>query len=116
MRILKPFLALTMAAPLFAASSSTVDQTSQYLKSLPPAQKPVFDQTEMVALASLPLSCIDHPQQFYDHPQTYLWVYDGKAHPTEDYDKNRAFYGCYDWHSAVNSTWTLVALDRKSVV
>jgi hypothetical protein len=111
-RILKPFLALTMAAPLFAASSSTVDQTSQYLKSLPPAQKPVFDQTEMVALASLPLSCIDHPQQFYDHPQTYLWVYDGKAHPTEDYDKNRAFYGCYDWHSAVNSTWTLVALLR----
>ena len=68
--------------------------------------------TQMVALASLPLSCIDHPQPQSDHPQTYLWVYDDKAHP-EGYNRNRAFYGCYDWHSAVNSTWTLLALLRK---
>jgi len=73
----------------------------------------VFDATQVVALASLPLSCIDHPQPLSDHPQTYLWVYDDKAHPTEGYDRNRAFYGCYDWHSAVNSTWTLLALLRQ---
>lgn len=106
-------LALSAAAHGFAAApSSNVDKTSQYLKSLPPAQSPVFDATQIVALASLPLSCIDHPQPLEDHPQTYLWVYDDKAHPTEAYDRNRAFYGCYDWHSAVNSTWTLLALLR----
>jgi hypothetical protein len=27
-----------------------------------------------------------------------------------DYERTRAFYGCYDWHSAVNSTWAMVAI------
>ena len=114
MRILKVILALIPAAPMFAATQPLpgADQISQYLKSLPLADKPVIDQSELVSLASLPLSCIDHPHQQLDHPQTYLWVYDNKAHPVEDYDRNRAFYGCYDWHSAVNSMWTLVALLR----
>jgi len=97
-----------------SSPSSDADQTAQYLKSLPPAQRPVFDATELVSLSSLPLSCIDHPQQLEDHPQSYLWVHDDKAHPAEDYDRNRAFYGCFDWHSAVNSTWTLVALLKQN--
>jgi hypothetical protein len=109
------FLALSAAVHAFAAAPSPdVNRTSQYLKSLPPAQRPVFDSTQIVALASLPLSCIDHPQPQSDHPQTYLWVYDDKAHPAEAYGRNRAFYGCYDWHSAVNSTWTLLALLRQN--
>jgi len=107
-------LALSTAAHAFAAPAPNANPTTQYLKSLPPAQRPVFDQTQIVALASLPLSCIDHPQRLQDHPQTYLWVYDEKAHPAPGYDTNRAFYGCYDWHSAVNSTWTLLALLRQN--
>jgi hypothetical protein len=106
-------LVLSAAVHAFAASPSSDVKTSQYLKSLPPAQRPVFDAAQIVALASLPLSCIDHPQPLSDHPQTYLWVYDDKAHPAQAYDRNRAFYGCYDWHSAVNSTWTLLALLRQ---
>lgn len=102
-------MSLAVSAP-GATSPSAPDRTQQYLKSLPPAERPTFDAAQLVALTSLPLSCIDHPHELYDHPQTYLWVYDDKAHPAEDFDKKRAFYGCYDWHSAVNSTWTLVAL------
>jgi hypothetical protein len=30
-----------------------------------------------------------------------------------DYAKTRAFYGCSDWHSAVNSTWTMVKILRQ---
>jgi DUF2891 family protein len=97
-----------------SSPSSDTGQTAQYLKSLPPARRPVFDATELVSLSSLPLSCIDHPQQLEDHPQSYLWVHDDKAHPAEDYDRHRAFYGCFDWHSAVNSTWTLVALLKQN--
>lgn len=115
MRIFYVLLAVSIAARGFAITpSDDARQTSEYLKSLPAAQRPVFDQTQILALASLPLSCIDHPQQQQDHPQTYLWVYDGRPHPAQDYDRNRAFYGCYDWHSAVNSTWTLVALLRQN--
>jgi hypothetical protein len=114
-RISHAFLALSLTATAFAAApANDARQTSEYLKSLPAAERPVFDQSQILALASLPLSCIDHPQQLQDHPQTYLWVYDSKAHPAQDYDRTRAFYGCYDWHSAVNSTWTLVALLRQN--
>jgi hypothetical protein len=113
-RISLIFLALSAASHGFAAApSSNIDQTARYLKSLPAVQRPVFDETQIVAMASLPLSCIDHPQPLEDHPQTYLWVHDEKAHPAEAYDRHRAFYGCYDWHSAVNSTWTLLALLRQ---
>jgi uncharacterized Zn-finger protein len=76
MRIGCIFLALSTAASAFAAAPPVTDKTSEYLKSLPPAQRPVFNETQMVAMASLPLSCIDHPQALEDHPQTYLWVYD----------------------------------------
>ena len=30
-----------------------------------------------------------------------------------DFDQNRAFYGCWDWHSAVNSTWAMVRLLKE---
>ncbi len=43
-------------------------------------------------------------------PGGYLWLPAGPTHLLEGYDKQRAFYGCYDWHSAVNSTWTLVTV------
>ena len=86
---------------------------AEYLKALPNANKPAFDEVTILSLAALPLSCVDHPQVTEDHTHDYLWVHDTKAHPTEDYSKNRAFYGCYDWHSAVNSTWVLVALLKQ---
>jgi hypothetical protein len=86
---------------------------AEYLKSLPDVGKPTINEATILSLAALPLSCIDHPQVSEDHTHDYLWVHDAKAHPTEDYSKNRAFYGCYDWHSAVNSTWVLVALLKQ---
>lgn len=105
---------MALATSAAAATPTDSTQIAQYLKSLPVAQKPVFDAAQMVTLASLPLSCVDHPQKLEDHALTYLWIYDGKAHTIQDYDRNHAFYGCYDWHSAVNSTWTLVALLKQN--
>ena len=40
----------------------------------------------------------------------YLWQSAGPTHLMAGYDRQRSFYGCYDWHSAVNSTWTLVTV------
>jgi len=77
------------------------------------AQMQEIDPSTLTALTALPLSCIDHPQHADDHPHDYLWVHDEKAHPVEDYATHRAFYGCYDWHSAVNSTWVLVAMLKQ---
>ncbi|MGH9483337.1 MAG: DUF2891 family protein, partial [Terriglobales bacterium] len=43
----------------------------------------------------------------------YLWLPAGPTHLLAGYDRQRSFYGCYDWHSAVNSTWTLVTVLKK---
>jgi Protein of unknown function (DUF2891) len=81
--------------------------------SLPDIAAPVFDQAMIVTLAALPLSCIDHPFDTPDHPHNYLWIHDSPRRIVDDYTRTRAFYGCYDWHSAVNSTWVLVALLKQ---
>jgi hypothetical protein len=102
--------ALVAAAPAFAQP----DADRAYLKTLPNTAPPVIDQAELVTLAALPLSCIDHPQDAPDHPHDYLWVHDSKRRTVDDYSKTRAFYGCFDWHSAVNSTWTLIYLLKQN--
>jgi hypothetical protein len=113
---MRPFCAL-LAFSLAAAPALAQPDTARiaaYLKSLPNTAPPVIDQAQTVTLAALPLSCIDHPQDAPDHPHDYLWVHDSKRRTVDDYDKTRAFYGCFDWHSAVNSTWTLIYLLKQN--
>ncbi len=38
----------------------------------------------------------------------YFWL--PTYHLVPDYNRNRAFWGCSDWHSAVSSTWVAVKL------
>ncbi len=82
-----------------------------YSKSLPKVSVPAFGLEQATSLAAWPLSCVDHPQAAPEGAQ-YLWLYGGRPAVPTDYDKTRAFYGCYDWHSAVNSTWMMVALSK----
>jgi hypothetical protein len=114
MRVLCAGMALFLATclPVFAESGDNT-KVAEYLKSLPQVAPPVLDETRVTALAALPLSCIDHPQESPEHPRDYLWIHDTKQRPVDDYDKNRGFYGCSDWHSAVNSTWVLITLMKQ---
>src|SRR5580658_8355549 len=105
-------LFLVTYSPTFAENGDS-SKVTEYLKSLPQPTSPVLDEARITALAALPLSCIDHPQESPEHPHDYLWIHDTKQRPVDDYDKNRAFYGCSDWHSAVNSTWTLISLMKQ---
>ena len=40
------------------------------------------------------------------------YVYEMAATLKPGFQKTRAFYGCFDWHSSVNSTWTMVKILR----
>jgi len=60
-------------------------------------------------LAALPIGCIDKP---HEPPKSRGYLYESTIVLKPDFHKTRAFYGCSDWHSAVNSTWTLVKLLR----
>ena len=60
-------------------------------------------------LATLPLGCID---KLHDPPRSRGYVYESTITLKPNFQKARAFYGCFDWHSSVNSTWTLVKILR----
>lgn len=85
---------------------------SAFLRSLPRVEVPRFDEKQALALVAMPLSCIDHPEGRPPDPN-YLYTYETKPRLVDDYDKNRAFYGCYDWHSSVNSLWTMTVILRR---
>jgi len=97
--------------PLMAADNPA--ELKAYLSSLPEAQFPAFNQEQALALVALPLSCVDRPQAVPENRVDYLWVQEEKPRLLEAFDKNRVFYGCFDWHSAVNSTWTMVAVLKQ---
>lgn len=66
-----------------------------------------FDRPTATWLVTLPLSCIDKLQ---DAPKGRGYLYQATYELAPDFQRTRAFYGCFDWHSAVNSTWTLVKI------
>ncbi len=116
---LLPVLAIGSAAgPVGAQARSRADSgavkkapefhdLAAFYAALPAAEPRAFDRTTATLLSTMPLSCMDHPQP-RPNVAPYLW----EAHytPVADYETTRAFYGCYDWHSAVNSAWTLVKI------
>src|SRR5438552_2584695 len=80
---------------------------ASFYASLPNVTPHPFDRATALQLSAMPLSCMDHPQPRPNAPP-YLW--DATYTPVPDHETTRAFYGCYDWHSAVNSAWTLVRI------
>ncbi len=80
---------------------------ASFYASLPNVKARPFDRTTATLLSTMPLACLDNP-----HPRPtaapYLWQ--PTFAPVPDFETTRAFYGCYDWHSAVNSTWTLIRI------
>jgi hypothetical protein len=68
---------------------------------------PTLDRATAMWLVTLPLSCVD---KLHDPPRGRGYLYETNAIIRPDFLKTRAFYGCSDWHSAVNSTWTMVKI------
>jgi hypothetical protein len=69
-----------------------------------------FDRTTAMWLATFPLGCIDKLQ---DAPKGRGYVFETTVTIRPGFQKSRAFYGCFDWHSSVNSTWTMVKVLRS---
>lgn len=112
MRVLAAALMVLLAS---AAWGDGVDakKVSEYLKTLPAATAPVYDEAKRETLAASAISCTDHPEEAPANRNNYLWQYSKPAQLLDGYDKNRAFYGCVDWHSAVGSIWTLMSLRKQ---
>jgi hypothetical protein len=97
---IRTHVAQTKSDPVFSDLAS-------FYASLPVVEPKPLDRMSALKLSTMPLSCMDHPQP-RPTPVPYIW--DATYTPVPDYETTRAFYGCYDWHSAVNSAWTLVRI------
>jgi len=98
------------AAPGRPAAPPPFKDLDSLFNSLPSASAPGLDKPQALFLATMPLSCLDRPQA---HPPSRGYLWEATYRPVDDYQKNLAFYGCFDWHSSVNSIWTLVRLVKS---
>jgi hypothetical protein len=114
MKVYSAGLMLILVAPA-AMHSQSVDakKVSDYLKTLPATTAPVYDEAKRETLAASAISCTDHPEESPVNRNNYLWQYAKPPQLLDGYDKNRAFYGCADWHSAVGSVWALISLMKQ---
>jgi hypothetical protein len=111
MRVLPKILTLCLAgATSLLAQGGDSAKIRDYLKSLPNPTPPAYDEVQRLALAANPLGCEDHPHAPGMTRPGYLWQREGKPQIIEDYEKHRAFFGCLDWHSAVNSMWMMISV------
>jgi hypothetical protein len=111
----------TLAIALFAATTAAAqtsvptrqvepakyDNLATFYASLPQIDPRPFDMAVALQLSAMPLSCMDNPQP---RPNAVPYLWEATYTPVPDHETTRAFYGCYDWHSAVNSAWTLVRI------
>ncbi len=82
-----------------------------FTSALPDAEIPVLDLEMALTLAAMPLSCLDRPHAAPRNRRSYLDTTVVSRVP--GYEETKAFYGCWDWHSAVNSTWAMVRLYKE---
>jgi hypothetical protein len=112
-------LCLAGASMLTLAQGTDEAKITAYINSLPTVKPPDYNETTRLSLSANPLGCEEHPHASGPGsgagpiPPQYLWQRDSRPQILEDYDHHRAFYGCLDWHSAVNSTWMMISLIKS---
>lgn len=97
-----------------ATRSGPVDDATElaaFTASIPVEEIPALDREMALTLVAMPLSCLDRPHAAPRDRRGYLDTIVAERVP--GYEENRAFYGCWDWHSAVNSTWAMVRIYRE---
>jgi hypothetical protein len=105
-------IALVVPATVFGQSVDA-KKIAEYSKALPTVTLPPFDEDRRATLAISAISCTDRPQESPANRNNYLWQYAKQPQLLDNYDKDRAFYGCTDWHSAVSATWALISLLKQ---
>jgi hypothetical protein len=93
---------------LFSACQSKVEPTAENVpntEATPMIETPQLNLTQANRLAELPLHCLDT-----EYPNKLGQVLNDGADLLPPSQLHPAFYGCFDWHSAVHGHWSLVRL------
>ena len=88
--------------------NTSPEKTETVTKSIKTVKAPVLNLEEANRLAQLPINCIhvEYPNKLN---QTIGSANDLQSPKT----LHPAFYGCFDWHSAVHGHWSLVSLLKQ---
>ena len=98
------------AAQKAAPAAPEFKDIESFAKSLPAATVRPLDPLRALLFTALPLACLDELQP---KPAARAYFWEATYTTVDNHDKNRAFYGCNDWHTAVNATWTVVTLLKR---
>ncbi len=93
----------TIALVLFGCQQQPVDQSNKENEQIIIPVTLTLEEAER--LVNLPLGCIDT-----EYPNKLNQVISSDADLQSPQELHPAFYGCFDWHSAVHGHWSLVRL------
>ena len=94
---------------LFSCNSSSENNTEDNLSpKITRATIPKLDIAEANRLAQLPLHCMET-----EYPNKLNQTIGGSEDLQSPKQLHPAFYGCFDWHSAVHGHWSLVSLLKQ---
>ena len=77
-------------------------------KKIETVEIPTLNKNEATRLAQLPLNCMDT-----EYPNKLGQTISGSDDLKAPKELHPAFYGCFDWHSAVHGHWSLVSLLKQ---
>ena len=89
--------------PCAVDKAAEAKELRDFLSVLDDPPPPPLDEAQVTKLVSLSLQCIDRE---YPNKPGHVWAGDRDGRPPR---KNHpAFFGCFDWHSAVHAHWAMV--------
>ena len=99
---------LVLVVILSCKESESTDQKDLLVAEIEQVSAPVLNLTEANRLAQLPLDCIQT-----EYPNKLNQVIGSDDDLKSPETLHPAFYGCFDWHSAVHGHWSLVSLLKQ---
>ncbi|WP_308992290.1 DUF2891 domain-containing protein [Mariniflexile litorale] len=103
---MKKYLFLILASAIVSCNHSKEEKNKISNNEIAP--KPILNLDQANRLAQLPLHCMD-----IEYPNRLSQTLGGDVDLKSPKTLHPAFYGCFDWHSAVHGHWSLVSLLKQ---
>lgn len=98
---------LSAIAIIFIGCSGEKEEAQSEVK-ISPVQRKILSLEDAQSLIKLPLNCVGQ-----EYPNKLNQVIDSDEDLKAPEVLHPAFYGCFDWHSAVHGHWSLVRLAKS---
>src|SRR5262245_43858098 len=107
MKAIVATLLVLCALPTHEAAAAPPPAAAPPAASVAPPASAGFDAAAAARFAALALDCVGR-----EYPNKIAHVLNGEQDVRPPHVLTPAFYGCYDWHSAVHGHWLLARLAR----